>query len=190
MTIWHSRYLLTVCVSPLERKFHECHSTSPTRVPAKNMHLNIRSVNFVDWVTKLFAMWITLTILPTTKNISIPKTKVTNERNKSINTKKLRENSSVFKNCMLLLTNVYYGLEIKYLGKMFYLSVCSFQVLVCWAASPWCCWCKCWGCLLCCCSCWTSTQHGGTVAENRGVKVSKRVSSTKDVKMSRVSGGR
>lgn len=56
VTIWHSRYLLTVCVSPLERKFHECHSTSPTRVPAKNMHLNIRSVNFVDWVTKLFAM--------------------------------------------------------------------------------------------------------------------------------------
>lgn len=72
---------------------------------------------------------------------------------------------------------------------MFYLSVCSFQVLVCAGAA----------------------SHGAadadaedasfaavlvapppsmarTVAENRGVKVSKRVSSTRDVKMSTVNG--
>lgn len=67
---------------------------------------------------------------------------------------------------------------------MDHLSVCSFQVRVCCAASPWCCWCRCWGWRRCCCSCCTSTQQGGTVAEKRGVSVSKRVSSTSDVNVS------
>lgn len=69
-----------------------------------------------------------------------------------------------------------------------YLSLCSFQVRVCWAASPWCCWWRCCGWRRCCCSCCTSIQHGGTVAEKRGVNVSKRVSSTRNIRFSVVSG--
>lgn len=69
-----------------------------------------------------------------------------------------------------------------------YLSLWSFQVRVCWAASPWCCWWRCCGCRRCCCSCCTSAQHGGTVAENRGVNVSKQVSSTRAIRLSVVSG--
>lgn len=73
-------------------------------------------------------------------------------------------------------------------GRNGYPSACSFQVRVCCAASPWCCWCRCCGWRLCCCSCCTSTQQGGTVAEKRGVRVSKRVNSTSAVRMSRVNG--
>lgn len=69
-----------------------------------------------------------------------------------------------------------------------HLSLCSFQVRVCCAASPWCCWWRCCGCRLCCCSCCTSTQQGGTVAEKRGVSVSNRVSSTSEESVSTVNG--
>lgn len=79
-------------------------------------------------------------------------------------------------------------LEISKQLKQSYLSLCSFQVRVCWAASPWCCWWRCCGWRRCCCSCCTSIQHGGTVAEKRGVNVSKRVSSTRNIRFSVVSG--